>query len=422
MSLLRHRDFRLFWAAQTASTVGGNMSRVAIPLLAATALAATPFQMGLLQAAQTIAFLLVGLPAGSLVDRMRRRPVLIVCDVLRALFLLFLVVGFALDWVDFTGLMAVTLVIGFATVFYEIAYQSYIPAVVGREHLVEGNAKLESTNAVARLAGPTLGGSLVQLVGATFTVTAQTLSHLTSALLLTRMRTVEEVAPHSGERRMAAEIKDGLLFVVRHPVFRAVTGSAATYNFFYALMLPLVMLLLVDGMGLSGTAVGVLMAVSGLGGILGASLSGRLTARFGQVRVMWLSYLVTVPTTLLIPLAHGGWGVLLFAVPWFAVSFGMVVYNVSQVSIRQALCPPGMLGRMNASVRFIVWGILPLGSLTGGALGEWIGIRGGLLVAGLGMSAGVLWLLLSHLVRVRDLPADEPPGSDTAATASETSK
>ncbi|MEU0099221.1 MFS transporter [Streptomyces sp. NPDC006267] len=408
MSLLKHRDFRFFWAAQTASTFGANMSRVALPLLAATTLAATPFEMGLLQAAQTIAFLLIGLPAGTLVDRMRRRPILIACDLLRALFLALLVLGFALDRVDFTGLMVVTLAIGFATAFYEIAYQSYIPAVVGRAHLVEGNAKLESTNAVSRLAGPTLGGSLVQLLGATFTVAFQAVSHVVSALLVARMRTVEEAPARGNRRRMAADISSGLRYVLRHPVFRAITGSAATYNFFYAVMLPLVMLLLVEELDLPGTTVGVLMAVSGLGGILGAAAAGRLARRFGQVRAMWLAYLVTVPTTLLMPLSHDGWGIALFAVPWFTVSFGIVVYNVGQVSIRQALCPPDMLGRMNASVRFIVWGILPLGSLTGGALGEWIGLRGGLFVAAAGMSAGVLWLLMSRLVRMRDLPAEEP--------------
>ncbi|MER7696703.1 MULTISPECIES: MFS transporter [unclassified Streptomyces] len=408
MSLLKHRDFRFFWAAQTASTFGANMSRVALPLLAATTLAATPFEMGLLQAAQTIAFLLIGLPAGTLVDRMRRRPILIACDLLRALFLALLVLGFALDRVDFTGLMVVTLAIGFATAFYEIAYQSYIPAVVGRAHLVEGNAKLESTNAVSRLAGPTLGGSLVQLLGATFTVAFQAVSHVVSALLVARMRTVEEAPARGDRRRMAADISSGLRYVLRHPVFRAITGSAATYNFFYAVMLPLVMLLLVEELDLPGTTVGVLMAVSGLGGILGAAAAGRLARRFGQVRAMWLAYLVTVPTTLLMPLSHDGWGIALFAVPWFTVSFGIVVYNVGQVSIRQALCPPDMLGRMNASVRFIVWGILPLGSLTGGALGEWIGLRGGLFVAAAGMSAGVLWLLMSRLVRMRDLPAEEP--------------
>ncbi|MFE7181817.1 MFS transporter [Streptomyces erythrochromogenes] len=416
MSLLHNPGFRLFWGAQTVSMVGTNMTRVAIPLLAASTLSATPFQMGLLQAAQTIAFLLVGLPAGVLVDRSRRRPILIICDLLRAALMAAIVIGFLLDLVTFTRLLAVTLLVGLATAFFEIAYQSYIPVVVGRENLVEGNARLESTNAVSRLAGPTLGGGLVQLAGAVATVSVQAATHVLSALLLSRISTPEATPQRTEQRRMGAEIREGLRFVLRDPVFRAITGSAATYNFFYAVSLPLVMLLLVEEMGLSGTAVGLLMAVSGVGGVLGAAFAGRLGRRFGQVRTMWTSYLLTVPTALLIPFAESGWQSLLFAAPWFTMSFGIVVYNVGQVSIRQQLCPPELLGRMNASVRFLVWGILPLGSVTGGALGEWLGVRGALLIGGIGMSTGVLWLVLSRLRPLRDLPAPAPSPSADGTT------
>ncbi|MEV6679034.1 MFS transporter [Streptomyces erythrochromogenes] len=416
MSLLHNPGFRLFWGAQTVSMVGTNMTRVAIPLLAASTLSATPFQMGLLQAAQTIAFLLVGLPAGVLVDRSRRRPILIICDLLRAALMAAIVIGFLLDLVTFTRLLAVTLLVGLATAFFEIAYQSYIPVVVGRENLIEGNARLESTNAVSRLAGPTLGGGLVQLAGAVATVSVQAATHVLSAFLLSRISTPEATPQRTEQRRMGAEIREGLRFVLRDPVFRAITGSAATYNFFYAVSLPLVMLLLVEEMGLSGTAVGLLMAVSGVGGVLGAAFAGRLGRRFGQVRTMWTSYLLTVPTALLIPFAESGWQSLLFAAPWFAMSFGIVVYNVGQVSIRQQLCPPELLGRMNASVRFLVWGILPLGSVTGGALGEWLGVRGALLIGGIGMSTGVLWLVLSRLRPLRDLPAPAPSPSADGTT------
>ncbi|THA86183.1 MFS transporter [Streptomyces sp. A0592] len=416
MSLLHNPGFRLFWGAQTVSMVGTNMTRVAIPLLAASTLSATPFQMGLLQAAQTIAFLLVGLPAGVLVDRSRRRPILIICDLLRAVLMAAIVIGFLLDLVTFTRLLAVTLLVGLATAFFEIAYQSYIPVVVGRENLIEGNARLESTNAVSRLAGPTLGGGLVQLAGAVATVSVQAATHVLSALLLSRISTPEATPERTEQRRMGAEIREGLRFVLRDPVFRAITGSAATYNFFYAVSLPLVMLLLVEEMGLSGTAVGLLMAVSGVGGVLGAAFAGRLGRRFGQVRTMWTSYLLTVPTALLIPFAESGWQSLLFAAPWFTMSFGIVVYNVGQVSIRQQLCPPELLGRMNASVRFLVWGILPLGSVTGGALGEWLGVRGALLIGGIGMSTGVLWLVLSRLRPLRDLPAPAPSPSADGTT------
>ncbi|MFX4290869.1 MFS transporter [Streptomyces bohaiensis] len=417
MSLLTNHDFRLFWGAQTVSMVGTNMTRVAIPLLAASVLSATPFQMGLLLAAQTAAYLLLGLPAGVIVDRSRCRPVLIVCDLLRAALMAVIVVAFLLDRVTFAALLVVTFLVGVATVFFEVAYLSYIPVLVGRDNLVEGNSRLESTNAVSRLAGPTLGGSLVQMAGAVVTVSVQAVAHLLSALLLSRIRTPEAVPDRTARRRMGPEIREGLGFVLRDPVFRAITGSAATYNFFYSVTLPMVMLLLVNEMGLSGAAVGVLMAVGGVGGVLGAAFAGRLSRRFGQVRAMWTSYLFTVPVALLIPFADGGWQTVLFAVPWFVMSFGIVAYNVGQVSIRQQLCPPELLGRMNASVRFLVWGIMALGALTGGALGEWFGIRGALLVGAIGMSAGVLWLVFSPLRPLRDLPAPAEPPADRSATA-----
>jgi len=407
MSLLKTRGFRLFWGAQTVSMIGTNTGRTAIPLLAATTLAATPMQMGVLQAAQTTAFLLVGLPAGVLVDRTRRRPLLIGCDLLRALLLVLIGVGFFLDRISFPVLLVGMLLVGFATVFYEIAYQSYIPVLVGRDRLVEGNARLESTNSVSRTVGPTLAGTLVELASATVTLCSQAAAHLLSALLLSRIRTPEQVPERLPDRHMGAEIRAGLRFVLRHPVFRAVTGSAATYNFFYAMTVPLVTLLLVDDIGFSGAVVGLLMTIGGVGGVLGAAFSGRLAERLGQVRAMRLGYLASVPTTLLIPFAGDGPAALLFAGPWFATAFGIIVYNVGQASIRQALCPPDMLGRMNASVRFLVWGILPLGSLAGGGLGEWLGVRAALFVAGAGMSAGGLWLVCSRLRTMRDLPAPE---------------
>uniref|UniRef100_A0AAU3GNE9 MFS transporter n=1 Tax=Streptomyces sp. NBC_01401 TaxID=2903854 RepID=A0AAU3GNE9_9ACTN len=417
MSLLKDPQFRLFWGAQTVSMVGTNMGRTAIPLVAATTLATTPFQMGLLNAAQTAAFLIVGLPAGVLVDRARRRPIMIVSDLLRAALLLLIGLGFFLDRMSFAALMVSTLFLGFATAFFEIAYQSYIPVLVGRDRLVEGNARLESTSAVSRLLGPTLAGVLVT-AGATVAVCVQAVGHLFSALQLSLIRTAEPVPDRSHGRRMGAEIKAGLRFVLGDPVFRAITGSAATYNFFYAMATPLVMLLLVDEIGLSGTVVGALMAVSGVGGVFGAAVAGRVAARFGPVRAMWAAYLVTIPTSLLIPLAGDGWAMVLFAFPWFATSFGIVVYNVGQVTIRQTLCPPDLLGRMNASVRFLVWGILPVGSVAGGALGEWLGVRGALFVAAAGMSSGVLWLLCSRLRTMRDLPAPQEPRPTGASPAS----
>ncbi|NED91179.1 MFS transporter [Streptomyces sp. SID11233] len=405
MRITKLPEFRTFWASQSLSMLGTAVSRAAVPLLAATVLSASPFQMGLLQSSLTVSFLVLGLPAGAWVDRMRRRPVMIVCDLARALLMTSLAVAALVGRLSLTVLIVVGLLLGVARTFYEIAYQSYIPSLVGRDRLVEGNSKLESTTSASQTAGPAVAGVLVQ-VGAAAGVTVQAVSYLFSGLLLLRIRKPEPVPERAGTGNMGAEIRSGLRFVLRNPLMRAVAGSAATYNFFYAVQSPLVVLLLVGEAGFSGATAGALMAVGGAGGLLGAATSGWISRRVGQVRVIWLAYLVTIPTVVLLPLTGTGWRVVFFVVPWFTAAYGLVVYNVAQVSFRQAMCPDRMLGRMNASVRFLIWGIIPFGGLTGGALGEWVGVRGALSVAAVGMASGVLWLLCSRLRRMRDIPVD----------------
>ncbi|MEY2231183.1 MULTISPECIES: MFS transporter [Streptomyces] len=400
-------EFRLFWASQAMSMLGTATSRTALPLLAATVLAASPFQMGLLQASLAVAYLVLGLPAGAWIDRMRRRPVLMVCDLARALLMVALALAALLDRLSFPLMIAVGLLLGVARTFYEIAYQSFIPAVVGRARLVEGNSKLESTTSASQTAGPAVAGVLVQ-VGAAAGVAVQAVSYLFSFLLLLRLRKPERLPERAPSRSLRTEIKGGLVFVLGNPLMRAVAGSAATYNFFYAVQSPLVVLLLVGEVGISGAAAGALMTVGGVGGLLGAATSQWVARRVGQVRVIWVAYVTTIPLVMLIPFAGPGWRVLLFAVPWFTAAYGLVVYNVAQVSFRQAMCPDELLGRMNASVRFLIWGIIPVGGMVGGALGEWLGVRGALLVAGAGMTSGVLWLLCSRLRTMRGMPEQDP--------------
>ncbi|MFJ7625105.1 MFS transporter [Streptomyces sp. NPDC097595] len=401
-------EFRLLWSSQSLSVLGTSVSRTAIPLIAATALAASPFQMGMLQAALGLSYLVLGLPAGAWIDRMRRRPVLIVCDLGRALLMVTLACAALLDRLTFPLLLGVALLLGAARTFYEVAYQAYIPAVVGRDRLVEGNSRLESTNSASQMAGPALAGALAQ-AGAAAAVSVQAVSYAASLLLMRRIRKPEAVPVRGPAANMREEIKGGLSFVLTHPLIRPVVGSAATYNFFYAVQAPLVLLLLVHEVGLSEAGAGVLMAVGGVGGVLGAASAGRLARRLGQVRVIRLAYLMAIPTVLLIPLAGPSWRMLFFAVPWFTAAYGLVVYNVAQVSFRQALCPDHLLGRMNASVRFLIWGIIPVGGVAGGALGEWAGVRGALLIAGVGMTSGALWLLSSRLRRLRDIPEQTGP-------------
>ncbi|MET8848690.1 MFS transporter [Amycolatopsis sp. NPDC004625] len=413
-SLFRHADFRRLFAGDTASQFGVFVGNTAVPLLAAVTLAATPFEMGLLTAAETLAFLLIGLPAGVWVDRLRRRRVMLTADFIRFALLLSVPVSWWAGVLTLAQLLVVVLFVGIATVFFDIAYQSYLPSLVGREHLMEGNAKLQAVQSTAQIAGPSAAGVLVQLVNAASTVLVTSLGFLTSALCLLRIRTREPVPERDGHARLLPQIAEGLRFVFSDKPLRAIVGTTATANFFGGAFAAVQVLFLTRTVGLPPAAVGVLLAIGGAGGILGALCSAAVTRRLGQSRAIWLVPLVTMPGHLLIPLAGPDWRLGLAGLGLVAGGFGIIVYNVAQVSYRQAICPDRLLGRMNASVRFVVWGTLPLGGLLGGALGEGLGLRGAMWVAVAGEVASVLWVVCSPLRKMRDLPTEAKTGSGAA--------
>ena len=416
-SLWRHRDFRLLWGGETISHFGSAISAIALPLVAVTTLAVTPFQMGILTSAETAAFLLVGLPAGAWLDRMRRRPVMLAADVARGVLLASIPLAWWAGMLSYEQLLVVALATGVATVFFDVAYQSYLPSLVGREVLIEGNSKLESTRSLAQVTGPAVGGGLVQLLGATMAVLVDAVSYLVSAVALAAVRTHEPQPAPAEHPRLRSQIAEGLQFVLRHRLLRAIAACTGSFNLFNGVQMAVIILFLARELGLSAGTIGLLFTAGGIGGLLGAVTSAWWARRVGQARIIWLSTLVTSPFGLLIPLAEPGWRIGLIFLADLVIGYGVVVYNVAQVSFRQAICPDRLLGRMNASVRFLVWGTLPLGGLIGGVLGEWLGIRGALWVAMAGQSVAVAWVLASPLRTMRDLPQTDEPADPTPATA-----
>lgn len=404
MENARGSGFRLLWAGQTASVVGGQISDVSVRLLAATVLAATPFQLGLLSAAQTVGFLLIALPAGVLADRVRRRPVLITCDLLRAGLLALVPLLWWLDLLTFAQLVVLVFAAGLAQVVFDVTYQSYVPALVGRTALVTANGRLESTRSTAVAAGPALGGVLSQALGAANAVFLTSVGYLASAFLLSRIPVVEEQPARPERRSVRSEIVEGLKFVLGNRLLRTTTTAAAIFNFSYGITQPLIVVLLVKELALAGSVVGVMLALAGVGGLVGALVAGRIADAIGRSRAIWVSELACVPAFLLLPLTFPGWGLAFFAAGFFLLHLILSVFNVSNLSFRQAICPDRLLGRMNASVRFLMWGTLPLGALAGGALGAVLGARWALVVAAGGFLAAALVLLFSPLRRLRDLP------------------
>ena len=404
-TLIGHRDFRLLWGGETVSELGSQVSLLAIPLVAVGTLRATPLQMGALAAATTVAFLVVGLPAGVWVDRRRRRRVMIVSDVGRLLALGSIPVAEVLGVLHLVQLYIVALVSGVFTVFFDVAYQSYLPSLVGRERLVEGNAKLTGSAEAAQVAGPSIAGGLVQAIGGPFAVALDAASFLVSAVAVGAIRTREHspVVPDDGHPRLRRDIGHGLRFVFGNRMLRAITATTATANLFSGIQLAIEVIFLVRVVHASPGVIGLLFAAGGVGGVVAALLASPIARWVGGARATLVSSFAAAGG-LLIPLATPGLGVLFFGAGLLVSSFAAVVYNINQVSFRQRLCPDRMLGRMNATIRFVVFGVLPVGALAGVTIATVFGLRPTLWVAMSGQALAGLWLLASPIRGMRDFP------------------
>lgn len=419
--LWRHRDFLHLWGAETVSQLGSQVTQVALPVVAVTMLAATPFEMGVLTALETLAFLVLGLPAGAWVDRWRRKRVLVVNDLVRAVALASIPLAYALHALSLPQLFGIAVVTGTATVFFDVAYQSYLPSLVARDRIVDGNGKLETSRAVAQVAGPGVTGVLLRLVSAPLLIAIDAVSFLLSALFIGGIRHRDVVPDRATRRPLRTEIAEGLRFVVRHPLLRRIVACTGTANLFNAMTSALTVLYVIRTLGLSESTLGLVLSAGSVGGLVGAVTAAPFARLVGEGRAIPLAALVIVPFMALEPLASTvSVPAVLLVAGMFGVSWGVVAYNVTQVSFRQRLCPPALLGRMNASVRFLVFGTMPLGGLIGGALGSGIGVVPALWVAAGGSLLAALWVLTSPLIGMRELPDEldattpEPVGQQAA--------
>jgi MFS family permease len=418
--LWRHRDFRQLWAAETVSQVGTQVTQLALPVVAVTLLAATPFEMGVLSALETLAFLAIGLPAGAWADRWRRKRVLVLNDLVRMLALGSLPLAWWLHALTLGQLFAVAAVTGTATVFFDVAYQSYLPTLVERTQIVDGNGKLETSRAVAQVAGPGITGVLLRIVSAPFLIAVDAVSYLLSALFIGRIRHPDVVPDRAARRPLRVEIAEGLSFVVRHPLLRRIVACTGTSNLFSAMLTALLVLYALRTLHLAQSTLGLVFSAGAVGGLVGAVTAAPFARRVGEGRAIPLATTLLLPFAVLVPLAVFGAPQVLLVVSELGVSWGVVAYNVTQVSFRQRLCPPALLGRMNASVRFLVFGTMPLGGLLGGTLGSWIGVVPTLWIAVAGQGLAALWVVASPLIRMRDLP-DEWDATTAEPVATEVS-
>ncbi|HEY7008138.1 MAG TPA: MFS transporter [Jatrophihabitantaceae bacterium] len=413
--LWHHLDFRRLWIGETVSQFGTFISQLALPLVAILVLHASTFEVGLLATLEMLAFLIVGLPVGAWVDRMRFRWVLIVNDVIRALALGSIPLAQLLGVLTIGQLYVVALVTGISTVFFDVAYQSYLPQLVDREALVEGNSKLQASESVAQIAGPGIGGLLIQWLSAPYAVLIDALSFLWSASWVAAIRSRPPKPERKPDRHLGREILEGLRFVFGNRFLRAIAACTGSANLFGQIAFPVYYILLARELHLSAGVIGLFTSIAAVGGLLGSLVASRVATRLGQGPTIWISALLCAPPMFVTPFVHRNWTLVLLAAAQLFLWVAMVVYNITQVSFRQGLCPPELLGRMNATMRFLVWGTIPIGAFLGGVLGSAIGVRQTLFIAAVGSCLAFLPVFFSPLRRMRELPTYE--GSKDALVA-----
>ena len=406
-------DFVKLWTGQTISEFGSSVSNLAIPWLAAKELHASPFEFSLLTVLGFLPFILFALPAGVWVDRLRRRPILIVGDASRAVLLAWIPLAWALGILTIWQLFVVTFVVGIFTVFFDVAYQSYLPSLVEREQLTDGNSKLQATASAAGIAGPGLAGGLIAALTAPYAILVDAASFVVSTLFMIpikRREAIPERSEHEPKPKMLPELKEGVRYVVHHRYLKWIALCTGGSNFFGSIAFGVGVLYMARVLEMSSLAAGVVMAGFGVGALVGALATPRFQKAVGVGRAIWIPAVMFSVAGFAFPLAPQSFPVPVLLAGTLLFGIGGMAYNITQVSLRQAITPERMQGRMNASMRWIVWGTMPIGSLVGGAIATSYSIKTALWVGAIGGAFTFLPVLLSSVAKIGEMPkqVEEP--------------
>lgn len=406
IGLWLHADFRKLWIGQTISEFGSGITGQALPFAAILVLEASSAELGLLAAAGAIPALLFGLPAGVWVDRLQRRPIMIAADLLRALTLLSVPLAALTGALSIWQLLIVAASMGLLNLFFEVAYRSYLPSVIGRDQLVEGNSKLGVSSSVAEIGGPSVAGILVQWLTAPFAILVDALSFLVSALCIGLIRAREPLSPPSTEHQtFRGDVAEGLRFVLRDPILGPLARCTGTFTFFGGFFV-LYQLYAVRELGIPPAIVGVIIGLGGIGALLGALLASRVTRYFGLGKTLVGSLAFYVGIQIAVPFAGGPYYIsaIILGVTQIVGDVAVAIYLINEVSLRQSATPDRLLGRANASTGFLIGTLGLLGALLGGLLGELLGPRLTLFISIAGGTLSSLWLLFSPVFSLREQP------------------
>jgi predicted MFS family arabinose efflux permease len=403
--LWAHRDFNKLWLSDTVSQFGNQFTGLALPILAVLTLNAGAFQIGLLNALQTVAFPTLGLFVGVFADRLRKRPIMVVCNLGRMITLASIPLAYFLLKLTLIQLFAVALINGIFTVFFEISYQSYLPLLIDREDLIEGNSKLQTSASGAQVIGPGIAGVIYQIIGGALTIAVDAIGYLVSAVSLFSIRKPElkpEYSKESGSR-FFAEMKEGIDSVFRNSIIWRITACTATANLGSSILGAVFVIFLLNSLGFTPALIGLLGTIGAVGFLFGTVFTSTITKRLGLGRTIALSIAFSV-INMATPLALYGPAFPIVVAIGLVTGLALPFYNINQVSLRQTIVPDRLQGRMNATVRTVNWGTVPLGAIIGGILGSSIGIVGTILIGGALQGAAVLWILSPHIVSLKDMP------------------
>jgi len=394
--------------SETVGAFGRQVTGLALPTVAILLLGAGPFEMGILGALSVLAFPVLGLLVGVWADRWRRRPIMVAANLGRMIALGSIPSAFVFGVLHLYQLYVVAAIVGVFTVFFDVAYQSYLPSLVDRADLVEGNAKLEVSQSGAQVAGPALAGFLIQAIGAAKAIAVDAGAFLTSAVVLLSIRKPEpKPSPSSSDSdpNFIGELKEGAQVVTKNPVLTRIAACTATSNLGGSIAFTVFLIFAYNQLKLTPEIVGIIFALGSVGLLAGAVLAARVARGVGLGWALAVATVVGGIAALGVPLALVGSPVLVLAALQVLGGFCLPIYNINQVSLRQAITPDRLQGRMNATMRTIVWGTIPVGSFIGGILGTQIGVVATIMIGGVVYVLAAAWILLGPVISLKETPA-----------------
>lgn len=407
-NLIKNFNFRSLWIAQILSLVGTQVTIVALPIIAITLLNASTMQVGTLTAVAYLPFLLFGLPAGAWVDRISIKKLMVICDISRGFILLLIPLLYYYNLLNIPILFLVAFCNGVFTVFFDVGNQSFLPEILTKDELIEGNSKLASSYTTSQLVGPALAGFLVKLFSAPIAMFIDSISYFLSSIFIHKIKITKNkhtFITTESSTKIITEIKEGLNFVFKNKYLKPMAISMSIANMFdlFGMIQTILPIYILTTLKLSPFEYGIILSLGNIGAILGTIVNKHVLNKFDLGKVFAITSILPGISLLLLPLAKGAFSIYIIGLSLSLAGFNIAIFNINQISLRQSITPMQLMGRMNATIRFIIWGTVPIGAFLGGWLGENIGIRNTLFIAAIGSILSSIPILLSKNTSLKSL-------------------